>query len=311
MITYKKWSTKIVMKDYSEIIKPIMPDILKAKSLIDAKFVKEDNFFYKEIKDFITMNTKRIRTVIIFSLWRALGLDLSDKQIDIANAIELVHNATLFHDDVIDNAMQRRGKKSFNITHSNSLSILAGDYILTIALKLIASLNDYRVMQVVIDTLSSLCQGEIEQNANKKSLVSIDEYINKSYLKTGKLFEVCGEIIEILMNKGEPRLRVFTRNFGIAFQIRDDYNNIYIDAHSTDIKDGIYTAPIIFAAQDFPDILSFKEDKIHDIIREERYKHQTRGLIKKHIEIATESIAFIPDSIYKRVLTELCLSLER
>ena len=114
---------------------------------------------------------------------------LNKKQITIQTVIELVHNASLIHDDVIDDCSERRGDKSFNAGFGSRLSVIAGDYILSFALTKLAELNSSDILKLFARTLNNMCKGEIDQHFSKFKIPSIEEYIEKTYNKTGALFE--------------------------------------------------------------------------------------------------------------------------
>ena len=297
-------------KDYFEIIKDILPDFEKADNDIIETICKERNDLSEDLRAFLTRGSKKIRSALVFLISKALGFETDNKIISIANAVELVHNASLMHDDVIDKAQNRRNQKSFNEIYDNFVSIIAGDYLLTLALEYISKLNNNKIQAMLFDTLKTLCVGEIDQHFCKNKIFKLEDYIKKSYEKTGKLFETAVCSAAIILNKENKKLKNFSTNFGIAFQLKDDYNNIYKAEKSTDIDDGIFTAPVIFAAKDYPSINTFEPDKIYEIVKNEKYENMMKNLIKEYTDNAIKDIEFLEETLYKKTLVDLCKFLE-
>lgn len=231
--------------------------------------------------------SKHIRPLISFLYLKALGFNIDEKQIIFQTAIELVHNASLIHDDVIDESNIRRNSKTINNEFDNKLAVISGDYILSIALNYIAKLNSIKIVEMFAETLSFMTKGEINQQFSKFQIPTIGDYIKKTEQKTAKLFEtaICGSLL--LANSNENAL-VFAKNFGIAFQIRDDIINI--KTSKTDIKDGIYTAPIIYAGN--------TENYTNGI-------EKSQILLNNYIENAYQAIKHIEENKYKIAIIEL------
>lgn len=168
--------------------------------------------------------------------------------------IELIHNASLMHDDVLDNETTRRGKKSINITEGNKKSILYGNLILIKAIKQIDNFDNKQLREMFYSTVENMCLGEFKQDINSNRVPTIEEYINTIKLKTANLFCAIGKSIAYSTNKKKIfEIVGFCENFGIAFQIMNDLKNY--ETNNTDIENGIYTAPNIFE-------LKYKSKKI-------------------------------------------------
>lgn len=298
------------MRDYFDIIESVVPDLKKADENLVELVLAERNDLSSDLETFLTRGSKKIRSALVFLISRALGVNITDEQIYIANAVELTHNASIMHDDVIDKAESRRKQKSFNSVYDNFVSIIAGDFLLTLSLDYVVKLNNINIMKMFLDTLKTLCIGEIEQHFCKNEIFELNDYIKKSYEKTGKLFETAVCAAAIINNSESNFLRNFSVNFGIAFQLRDDYNNIYKQETSTDINDGIYTAPVIFAAQDYPQIADYEPSKILEIVKEKKYELKMQDLIKQYTKKAIENLDFIEENEYKNTIIELCKFLE-
>ena len=299
----------MLTKTYAEIIECIKSDMSKFDSSLRDSVKKYGNELTKDLESFLSQGSKRLRIVFIFLITRALGYEPSQKQFNLANGIELMHNASLLHDDVVDNATVRRKKKSFNAIYDNTISIIGGDYLLSLALENFMSIKEPKILKLFLKTLKTLCEGEIHQYFYKNNICTIDEYIEKSYKKTAVLYEFAVLSAAFLTDKTVD-FSEFIRNYGIAFQIRDDYNNIYKAETSTDIEEGVFTAPVISAAADYEQIDDFEPRKIFEIIKNKKYEQLTKELLQKYINKSIESLNFLKDSEYKAALIELCRFLE-
>lgn len=205
------------------------------------------------IVQFLTAPSKRIRPVLAILYTKALGQNLNTQQLELLTAIELVHNASLIHDDIIDESDLRRGQKTISAEFGNKLGVISGDYILSIAMEKIANLNSIDILKKFSITLNKMCQGEINQNFDRFKIGTIEDYIEKSKNKTAYLFETAMTSCAMLSQASGDisKINDFAMNVGIAFQIRDDLINFTKTDSSkpaeNDLSEGIYTAPIIYS----------------------------------------------------------------
>ena len=231
--------------------------------------------------------SKHIRPLLSFLYLKALGYNINELQISLQIAVELIHNASLIHDDVIDESNKRRNENTLNYEFGNKLAVLSGDYLLSAALKNLLKLNNPQIIKIFTETLEDMTNGEITQHLSKYKIPTLNEYILKSEQKTAKLFEA-GLSSALLLANSKDNASEFTKSFGIAFQIRDDLINV--QTSKSDIKDGIFTAPVIY---------SQNTENISEGIE------KTRFLLNNYIDRALSSIKHIEDNNYKRALTEL------
>lgn len=275
------------MQKYQEIISVVQEEIeLVKKNLFNNLPVQPA--LKEKFEEIFNAPSKHIRPLVSFLYLKALGFDIDERQIVYQSAIEIVHNASLIHDDVIDNAHKRRNIKTINSVFGNKLAVLSGDYLLSQGLKQILLLKEPQLIKMFSDTLETMTNGEFEQYFMKDKIPSIEDYIEKSRQKTAKLFEtaICGSLI--LADCDFSKGKIFAENIGIAFQIRDDLINCMTT--KSDIQEGIYNAPVIFAG----------EKKVDDISIE-----KTRVLLNNYISYAEKVIIDLPYSKYKLALTEL------
>lgn len=198
---------------------------------------------YYDLYEYISAPSKNIRSVLAFLFLKACNTGITPVQIKLQAVVELIHNASLLHDDVIDESQTRRSIASFNKQEGNRLAVISGDFVLSFALKKLVELNSVEIVNIFAQTLNKMCLGEIRQNKQKFKIPALEEYIEKTYNKTGALFEA--SIQGALLLAGSDKNADFAKNFGIAFQIRDDILNI--KTNNSDIQSGIYTAPVIYS----------------------------------------------------------------
>lgn len=205
------------------------------------------------LKEFLGSNAKRIRPVVAYLFSNALYQNLNQNQKDAICAIEIIHNSTLIHDDIIDDSEKRRESLTLNKKFDNQLAVIAGDFLLAIAMEKIINTKSIELIQLCTKTIKKLCVGEINQFFKKFELMTTEEYIEKSKNKTAELFSLALESVVMLSETPEEEVlqtaKDFSENFGIAFQLRDDFINYKKEKlnKNSDLTNGIYTAPIILA----------------------------------------------------------------
>ncbi len=274
------------------------------------KLFTNKNPLDKDLSAFLTAPAKRLRPLLGALFLRCVFGEINSKQHDILLSIELIHNATLIHDDVIDKAKKRRTQETLNVKFDDNLAVVAGDYILSVAMEKIIDIGSVEVIKLCTSALKSTCLGEINQYFSKFKITSIDEYIQKSKEKTALLFEI--SVLSGLFLNERPidnNLKQiateFSQNFGIAFQIRDDLKNVLsLDKLSShDVSSGIYTAPVIFAYQENENILH--EANIIEIIKTTNGIAKTKDLMDNYFDRAILAIKKLEGNIYKKAILEL------
>ena len=263
------------------------------------------------IRNFVFAKSKRLRPILILLFSKAINIPVSNDIINLAVAVEMIHNATLIHDDIIDDAKTRRGRISLNKELGNNLSVLSGDILLSVAMQILSKLNNIQIIDLFSSTLQKMCIGEIKQNATLNSIPSFDEYILKSRYKTAELFSASLQALCILENKEEINNIInFATNFGIAFQINDDVKNILkkdkTKPELIDIYNGIYTLPVIFLAKNNANFNNFSKEKIIDLLSDNSNEIlRTKEIIKEYSNKAIDSLNFMQDNQYKSKIKEL------
>ena len=228
-------------------------------------------------------------------------------RIDLASIIELLHTATLVHDDVVDESDLRRGAKSVNQVWTNSYSVLMGDFIYSKAFILMVKLGIPSILDELAKATNDIARGEIIQLElyEKKELIKLDELLKVSYLKTGRLFEASAKTGAMLAEKSKEEIKSFGllgKALGTAFQIQDDvldYAALKLDTGKPalkDFKEGKITFPLYFALQDIDSkdkkfllaklgkqkITSKDQNKIYQLIHNDKTQKQINALLDRY-----------------------------
>ena len=197
---------------------------------------------------------KRVRPTVVLLASGMFNVD-RELSIDLAAAVEMLHTATLVHDDLIDNSKMRRGKPTLNATWSTSATILTGDFLFSQAAWLGAQVGSAEVMRMFAATLSTIVNGEITQIFERNSTTDREVYMKRIFAKTASMFELSARAAAVLLGKkeeyGEP-LRAYGYGVGMAFQMVDDILDFSSDAESlgkptaSDLRLGLITLPALY-----------------------------------------------------------------
>lgn len=248
-----------------------------------------------------------------------------EKICHIAAAFEMLHTATLVHDDVIDKASMRRGQPTLNDTSGNHAAVLAGDYLFTRCFDLIAYPEEFGVIKALNRTLSELVVGELYQLENEgNSNISYETYYRTIYAKTGVLFELSASAPAIIIKEDsalEAPLREYGRQLGIAFQIKDDILDYSADAEAlgkdpgTDLADGRITLPVLIALnrsneqereQLLEDIKEANLEAVKAAIARTNAMQECERQSQEACDKAIACLDVLEDSPYKQGLIAVC-----
>jgi len=239
----------------SNLSKNLKKDLKKVKSLMRKNLSKEP--LVKDLYNYIfDKSGKKVRASI--SLISSYGMHKNQqKRVKLAAIIELLHTATLVHDDIIDNSDLRRGKTTVNVAWSNSHGVLIGDFIYSKAFMLMNEIGNFKVIDELSSATNKIAEGELMQLANKNNLdTSLQQLKKISYYKTGRLFEASAKSAAMLSGKSTSFIENISKAaklIGIAFQIRDDLLDYGISKGNIgkpemqDILEDKITYPLYFA----------------------------------------------------------------
>lgn len=287
-------------------IKAVVKEDLDSFELEIENLFSDKNPLNTDLTEFLTAPAKRLRPMLGFLFIKSLFGKINPVQKDVLLAIELIHNATLIHDDVIDDADKRRKQETLNVKFDDNLAVVAGDFLLSVAMEKVINAGSIEVIKLCTSALKSTCVGEINQYFSKFNITTIDEYIEKSKNKTALLFQisVLGALLlsdKTVSDDMKQTAIDFSQNFGIAFQVRDDLINI-LNA-GNDVELGIYTAPVIFAAQENENIL--KEKNIVDAIHATKGIEKAKNLMDNYFDKSIQAIEKFENNVYKESISGL------
>jgi geranylgeranyl pyrophosphate synthase len=276
------------------------------------------------VEQLINSGGKRFRPTI--SLLVAKMLDAPKKEsVYLAAAVEMLHTATLVHDDIIDGALMRRGNPTLNATWSPGATILTGDYLFARAAALASQTKNVRVIRLFAEALMTVCNGELHQMFTPLSqAIERPYYFRRIFAKTGALFVLSSKATGILAgvsSKIEHKLNTFGTELGIAFQIVDDLLD-FVGSESqvgkplgSDLAQGLVTLPTICFLEENKDerILSVlngqrKPENVLqalDLVRNSNAITQVKQEAEHHASLAKDALRDMPDNIYRQTLIEL------
>ncbi|WP_395878281.1 polyprenyl synthetase family protein [Ehrlichia muris] len=276
----------------------VQQDLEEMEFLISHQNDKHIALITEIIYHLIKSGGKRIRPIIFFIICKMLNCNNANK-ILIAAAIEFIHNATLLHDDVIDESEIRRGTKTSNFIWGNKASILVGDFLLAVSFQWLIECKDLNILSILSQTSNTIIVGEVQQMISSHDInLSKEKYIEIISAKTASLFGATCESAATLAqvtNKEKEALKNFGNNFGISFQIMDDILDYTASEEQfgkklgNDLFTGKTTLPVIIAYQN----ATSKEKKFWDQISVNSNLEQAISYIKSHnaieksIDIAT------------------------
>ncbi|MBQ8452812.1 MAG: polyprenyl synthetase family protein [Prevotella sp.] len=243
-----------------QIKQPIAAEMDEFIDLFNASLTHEDGLLGQALLHIRQRAGKRMRPMLILLMARNFGVVSLQTQ-HAAVGLELLHTASLVHDDVVDESTERRGQASVNASYDNKVAVLVGDYLLSTALLSVARTGNQRIVEYLAELGRTLSNGEILQLTNiQNQEISEEVYYQVIKQKTAALFEACSAIGALSSGADEDRVEAakrFGQNLGIIFQIRDDIFDYYDAAEigkptGNDMAEGKLTLPIIYALHRSP-----------------------------------------------------------
>ncbi len=310
---------------------------LKFQEQIIRNNIKTRNkLLYDALSSLFISGGKRLRPAFVI-ICSKLGNYEREKVLSCAAAIEILHTATLIHDDIIDRSKLRRGKVTLSEKYGVDMAVYAGDFLFTKAILLFSDHIGVKKLEIIAKTIKSICEGEVDQyEARFNPEISVTDYLKRIKRKTAILFGASCALGSSMA--GIPYRQVLSLGrygsfYGMAFQIRDDLND-YISTEGisgkpvgNDLTEGLVTLPLIYAMRKdpvlrekikniFADKNIIKENDIRDIKEITGIVSQSSGienaklLLKKYIDKGLKQLKEIPDSQYKDILTSMINDLQ-
>ena len=303
----------------------IAPELGKVERLLRDHPPGQHDAISRAVDHLVEGGGKRLRPRLALLSARLCGADI-DRAVYAAAAAEMLHTATLVHDDLIDGSLVRRGVETINAHWTPAATILTGDYIFARAAFLVAQANSIRLTERFAQTLMVICNGEIRQMFNgQPDEADLAEYERRIYAKTASLIALSAESGAILAEAGPERveaLRTYGERVGTAFQIVDDVLDFVADEDTlgkpvgSDLRHGLATLPVLLYLEDAP-----AESPVHQVFTGGRSEDVIQGAIaavagsqvidealdiaRRHASGAKKALTDFPDSRYRSALLEL------
>lgn len=280
---------------------------------------------YSALEHLLSSGGKRVRPAVALLTGGMYGAD-PERLVTLGAAIELLHTATLVHDDLIDGALFRRGIATLNARWSPAATVLTGDYVFARAAKLAADTDSVDVMRLFADTLATIVSGELTQMFTSRGLISRDDYYRRIYAKTASMFELATAAAAVLSPADDETVnsaKQIGNDIGMAFQIVDDVLDFTGEQATvgkplaSDLRQGLVTLPAIYyieSHQDDPDLDSLINNQFYNEEWLDRIVHKIRqsGAIEQamdearhFINCALETLRLQPECPERLALEEL------
>ena len=314
---------------YFQLKNSVEDKLVLTEEKIKTKLISDVELVQKMTSYHIKTGGKRLRALLTLGASKLCGYRKGSRDVNLAACVELIHSATLMHDDVIDEGIVRRGKKTLNKVWDNHSSVLIGDYLLSRCFEMMVEDGNLEVLKLLSSTSSKIAQGEVLQLQHKGEVDMLEEtYLKIISAKTAELFAAATKVGAILSDadtKEKNALEFYGRNLGLTFQIADDtldYNSdlkLFGKKIGQDFFEGKVTLPVILLFQkiyldekkllvevfkkgtrnndDFKKIISLI--KKYNIIKECYQKAQ------HYINLASNSLIVFQDSKEKEILKNL------
>ena len=242
------------------IAKPVAKELEKFTSYYKESVFCNNNRIQEIIDYIMKSDGKKTRPILLLLAAKACG-EINETTYHTAITVELLHTASLIHDDVVDESKMRRGKASINAIYDNKMAVLAGDYFLSTALIKSVLTGNIQIIEDISNLGRNLAEGELNQlSLVKELIIDEDEYFEVIKKKTASLMSVCMRTGAMSVNASDENINKFTRLgeiFGICFQLRDDIFDYFTNAigkpTGNDIREGKITLPLLHAIKNAPE----------------------------------------------------------
>ena len=314
---------------YLDLKNILSTKLSKVEELIELKLQSEVSLIKKMSNHHIKSGGKRLRALLTIGAAKLSGYEHGGRDVNLASCVELIHSATLLHDDVIDESLLRRGLKTTNSIWGNQSSILVGDYLLSRCFEIMVDDGDLEILKLLSSTSAKIAQGEVLQLQHKGEADLLEEtYINIISLKTAALFSAATKTGACLAGSNEKEknaLESYGKNLGLAFQIADDSLDYYAKEKlfgkkiGKDFFEGKVTLPLIIIFQKGNDE---ERSFLLEILKKEKRNDddfsETLALINKYkavkeslkraeyfVNMSYGALGIFEDSKEKRILQNL------
>ena len=315
-----------INNSYFQLKDSVEDKLMLTEEKIKTKLISDVELVQKMTDYHMKTGGKRLRALLTLGTAKLCGYTKGSRDVNLAACVELIHSATLMHDDVIDEGVVRRGKETLNRVWNNHSSVLVGDYLLSRCFEMMVEDGNIEVLKLLSSTSSKIAQGEVLQLQHKGEVDMLEEtYLKIISAKTAELFAAATKVGAILSNsnkKEKDALEFYGRNLGLTFQIADDtldYNaelKLFGKKIGQDFFEGKITLPIILLYQKLG--IEEKNNLINMFSKDTRDKDdldKTIASINKHkiinecyqkaqhyINLASNSLSVFEDTKEKEIL---------
>ena len=318
-----------INNSYFQLKNSVEDRLILVEEKIKSKLESKVDLVHKMTNYHLDTGGKRLRALLTLGSAKLCGYAKGTRDINLAACVDLIHSATLMHDDVIDNGSIRRGRKTLNKVWDNHSSVLVGDYLLSRCFEMMVDDGNIEVLKLLSSTSSKIAQGEVLQLQHRGEVDMLEEtYLRIISAKTAELFAAAtkvGAILSDVSSKEKEALEFYGRNLGLTFQIADDtldYNSeskLFGKKIGKDFYEGKITLPIILLFQKAN--LKEKENLKGIFLKDRRDENDfnyTLSLIKQYeiikecyqkashyINLASNSLSIFKDCNEKNILENL------
>ncbi len=318
-----------INNSYFQLKDSVEDKLMLTEEKIKTKLISDVELVQKMTDYHMKTGGKRLRALLTLGTAKLCGYTKGSRDVNLAACVELIHSATLMHDDVIDEGVVRRGKETLNRVWNNHSSVLVGDYLLSRCFEMMVEDGNIEVLKLLSSTSSKIAQGEVLQLQHKGEVDMLEEtYLKIISAKTAELFAAAtkvGAILSTSNKKEKDALEFYGRNLGLTFQIADDtldYNaelKLFGKKIGQDFFEGKITLPIILLYQKLE--IEEKNNLINMFSKDTRDKDdldKTIASINKHkiinecyqkaqhyINLASNSLSVFEDTKEKEILKNL------
>ena len=314
------------MTSATSLFSPVESDLTVLTETLKQLVGARHPILYAAAEHLFGAGGKRLRPAIVLLASRATMpmQDITSKHRRLAEITEMIHTASLVHDDVVDEAGVRRGVPTVHSSFGNRVAVLAGDFLFAQASWHLANLDNLTVVKLLSQVIMDLAEGEIQQGLNRfDASLSIDAYLEKSYYKTASLLansaKAAGVISDVPTQISDD-LYSYGRHLGLAFQIVDDILDFTASEDElgkpacSDLKSGNVTAPALYALEEHPTLArlidrEFAEEGDFEraiaLIEDSQGLARTRKLARTHSQLAIRHLENLPQSEPRQALEKL------
>lgn len=314
------------MTSVTSLFAPVEADLRMLTENLKQLIGAPHPLLYAAAEHLFRAGGKQMRPAIVLLLSRAILLEqeITPRHYRLAEITEMIHTASLFHDDVVDGSEVRRGIPTVHSVFGNRVAIQAGDFLFAQASWYLANLDNLQVVKLLSEVIKDFAEGEIQQGLNRyDTSLTLDAYLEKTYYKTASLIANSAKAAGVLSGVSAAvaqHLYDYGRHVGLAYQIIDDIldftasSDVLGKPAGSDLKDGNLTAPVLFAIQEQPYLEVLIEREFHEpgdleealtLIRESQGIEQAQELATGHAIAAVAHLDCLAPSEARQALVSL------